>query len=51
MEKESYISLEGTIILLALFAHRYIFGQRFEVPFSIVQKRHKVKPEEFNADC
>ena len=27
MEKESSISLGGTIILLALFAQRYIFGQ------------------------
>ena len=29
METESYIYLGGTIILLALFAQRYIFGQRY----------------------
>ena len=29
MENESNISLGGTIILLALFAQKYIFGQRY----------------------
>ena len=29
MENESNISLGGTIILLALIAQRYIFGQRY----------------------
>ena len=29
MENESYISLGGTIILLALFVQKYIFGQRY----------------------
>ena len=29
MEMESNISLGGTIILLALFAQKYIFGPRF----------------------
>ena len=29
MEMESYISLSGTIILLALFEQRCIFGQRY----------------------
>ena len=30
MEKESSISLGGTIILLVLFVWRYIFGQRYK---------------------
>ena len=30
IEMESYIFLGGTIILLALFAQRYIFGQRYQ---------------------
>ena len=29
MEMKSYISLEGTIILLALFVQKYIFEQRY----------------------
>ena len=29
MEKESNISLGGTIILLTLFLQKYIFGQRY----------------------
>ena len=31
MEKESNISLGGTIILLALFVQRYIFGQIYKL--------------------
>ena len=52
MEKEGKISLGGTIILLALFAQRYIFGQKYterlkltsEEIYSIVQKGQKIKP-------
>ena len=37
MEKESNITLGGTIILLALFLQRYIFGQRY-TPSSVYKK-------------
>ena len=40
VEKESYISLGGTIILLTLFAQGY----------SIVRKRHKINSKYSNGD-
>ena len=48
MEKESNISLGGTIILLTLFAQKYIFKQRYILsrssdPVSRFTKNSKVK--------
>ena len=53
MEKESSISLGGTIILLALFAQRDIFGLMPKIPTG--RKRtplyeNKTKPEKANGD-
>ena len=43
MEKESNISLGGTIILLALFAQSYIFGQKYILIRSSDLVSHLVK--------
>ena len=51
MEIESYISLGGTIILLALFAQKYIFGQRYNecAPFILTEPAIKKELKEYNS--
>ena len=44
MEKESNNYLDGTIILLALFAQRYIFGQRYTPLFEKGTKQNQKSP-------
>ena len=64
MEKESNISLGGTIILLALFGQNLIFMQRYilswssdlvihfkkALKYSTVQNRHKTNWKQANGD-
>ena len=62
METESYNSLGGTIILLALFAQNYIFGLRYKVTLStskffskwvcsliLTERANKKKPKEIHS--